>query len=298
MTPTPPPPPPGEPVLLEPCFDDTDWVLTRTVCLPPRPSSVNHDPELTAGSGSLLNGTFENPYESEIERALVGIETPSGWQSQLVSDATFDAVGQGYLPIGRLGPEESRNVSWLVTPPESADGGQYNVTVVSEWAVPGYEVPDGPDNDTTDGSYFRVRKNYTYRVRPIECRGVDPCSLLANDTAGSQPFGDRTLLGNTTNTMAGYLYNPHDRTITNGTVTLDPPDTDWNVSPVNGTTFGALGPGESRPIEWDIRVPETTGCGGDYTLEGTARYDLEGGDRIAVPFSLTVRVFSTEPCAL
>jgi hypothetical protein len=296
---TPPFPLPGELVLLEPCYRDDTGSLVRRICLPPRPFSADRDPDAVAGARTLFNGTFGNPYDAEIRRALVGIETPRDWRTRVLANATFDAVGQGYVPIGTLGPEESRTISWVVTPPESAGGGRYNVTVISEWAVPGYESPNFVDNASTDasGDYFRVRKNYTYRVRPIECRGVDPCSLLANDAAGSEPFEVGTVPESATTTTAGYLYNPFDRTITNGTVTLDPPNADWNVTPANGTTFEALAPGESRPVAWNLTPPGFDYCNpGNYTLRGTATYELDGGNRITVPFSLDVAVRNTGVC--
>jgi len=305
VTRTPPLPPTGEPdgggtpvpLELSPCGDRVGSGAP-CIALPPRPFDSTHPGTVPVGSSVRINGTFGNPYESNLTRALVGIEVPRGWKIQALSGATFDAVGQGYLPLGELAPGESRNVSWAVTVPESTEGGRYNVTVVSEWEVPGYESPDFPDNASTDpsGDYFRVRKNYTYRVRPAECRGVEPCSLLADDPNGSEPFEPGTVLENATNTTAGYLYNPHNRTITNGTITLDPPNGEWNVTPVDGTTFEALGPGESQTVAWNLTPPAFNYCPGNYTIQGTATYELDGGNRVTVPFSFDVVVRNTGVC--
>ena len=291
------PPLPGESVLLEPCYRDDTGPLVRRICLPPRPFSADRDPDAVAGTGTLFNGTFGNPYDAEIRRALVGIETPRDWRTRVLANATFDAVGQGYVPIGTLGPEESRTLSWVVTPPESADGGRYNVTVVSEWAVPGYDGPDPPDDDTaTDGSYFRVRRNYTFRVRPNACRDVDPCSLLGGDPASVEPVSPIVRRGST-NTTAGFLYNPHDEVITNGSVTLDPPTEAWNVTPINGTSFDALAPEKSHPVAWNLTVPEDADCYPARTLTGETTYELDG-ERITVPFSFTADVRVSGGCAV
>jgi hypothetical protein len=295
---TPPPPPPDEPALLEPCSDGDGFVI----CVPPRPFSANHDPEITIGSTrTSLSGTFENPYKSDITRAGLYIETPPGWGTRPVVDSPFEILGSILVRIDRLAPGQSGNVSWVVAPPESAEGGRYNVTVVSQWRVPEYDGPEFSGTDT-DANYYRVRRNYTYLVKPAPCEGVERCSLLVNDGSGTGPFEQGTPRVGAANTTEGYVHNPYDQPITNGTITLEPPNEAWNVTAMNGTTFGTLGAGESQPVAWNLTVPEGVDCSREYTLTGEATYELDVGafrpagvviiERITVPFSVTV---SPEP---
>jgi hypothetical protein len=281
------PPPPDGLEMLEPCPDEERGFI---ICLPPRPLSLSHETDVTAGSNVRINGTFTNPYDSEFERGLVGIEVPLDWRLQALSGATFDEVGNGFLPINGLEPGESRNVSWAITPAATAGGGLYNVTVVSEWVVPGYEGPTLNGSANTDADRFRLRENVTYRVSPAECRNVDPCSLLSGAANGSASFEVGSVVANATNTAAGVLYNPHDRPITNGTITLEPPNAEWDVTPVNGTTFGTLAPGASRPIAWNLSVPGSADCAREYTLRGSATYHIEGSGRVTVPLSFVASV--------
>lgn len=297
-TPTPPqdtPLPPlsnGAAMLLDPCPDEVgdDQVL----CLPPRPFSADQGLDVTAGStASSLSGTFGNPYSSDISHASLRIETPPDWESRPVTEPPFESLTREHVLVDRLAPGESGNVSWVVTPPETAEGGRYNVTLISEWTAPEY---DGPES--TDLNAFRVRRNYTYRVRPAECRGVEPCSLLAGDPNGSDPFEAPETRAGSTNVTTGFLYNPYNQTITNGTITLDPPNEEWNVTPVSGTTFETLAPGASRPIAWNLTIPASADCAREYTLSGEATYELDVGalrpvdavivERITVPFAVTV----------
>jgi hypothetical protein len=250
---TPPPPPLGEAKRLEPCLSDTREGFL--LCLPPRPFSADHDPDIPVGStASSLSGTFGNPYSFDISRASLRIETPPGWESRPVTEPPFESPTRERVLVDGLAPGESGNVSWAVTPPETAEGGRYNVTLISEWRVPGY---DGPES--TDVNAFRVRRNYTYRVRPAECRGVAPCSLLAGDPNGSEPFEAPETRAGSTNATTGSLYNPYNQTITNGTITLDPPNEEWNVTLVNGTTFETMAPGSSRPIARTL-IPVAVVC--------------------------------------
>jgi len=288
---TPPLPPLADPAVLEPCSDPVGGLPEP--CLPPRPFSANHDPSVTAGSATRINGTFGNPYDSDITGGLVGVETPPGWRLRLASGsgAIFDAVGDGYLPIGKLAPAESRNVSWELVPRDITPGGRYNVTVISEWTAPEY---DGPER--TDENYFRLPRNLTYRVAPAQCRDVEPCSLLAGDSGGTEPFEISAARIGATNTTAGHAYNPHSEAVTNGTITLEPPNAEWTVTPVNGTSFETLAPGESRSIAWNITVPESADCWSAYTFRGSATYELEGGERLTVPFAVSVSPDTGDGC--
>jgi hypothetical protein len=282
--------------MLEPCSTTDGSVGLPSPCLPPRPFSVEYTETVVAGATTRIDGTFTNTYESNITRALAGIETPQGWQKRPVSGSTYDAVGFGYLPVDRLEPGDSEAVAWDVTIPATAGGGRYNVTAISEWRVPGYGGLFG----NSDADHFRLRRNYTYVVEPAACRGVEPCSLLAGNRSGGEPFGSAEgdidpIAGNATSTVAGYLYNPHGGPITNGTVALDASSEGLNVTPVNGTAFGSIAPGESRPVAWNLTVAGSSGCDTTYTLTGETTYELDG-ESITVPFSFVVETEPDGPC--
>jgi hypothetical protein len=156
------PPPVLEAEQLEPCPDGDGGAFV--LCLPPRPFIPDNDPDVAVGSTTLsLSGTFGNPYGSDMINASLRIETPAGWDSMAMIEPPFESPTREHVLVDRLAPGESGNVSWAVIPPETADGGRYNVTLISEWRVPGY---DGPES--TDANAFRVRRNYTYRVEPAE----------------------------------------------------------------------------------------------------------------------------------
>ncbi|MFB6229483.1 MAG: NEW3 domain-containing protein [Halobacteriales archaeon] len=292
---------PDEPTQLPPGADEADPGITMlepcpneegatVICIPPRPVSVSHYPDIFAGSrtGSLY-ATFENSYDTEMVNASLRIEPPPNWQSQAANGPLFYASTDELLLANSLAPGESESVAWVVTPPEFATGGRYNVTVIWEWEVPGY---DGAGS--TDENRFRVQETITYRVRPSECRVVEPCSLLANDTAKSEPLNITEARAGSTNETTGFLYNPHDSPIRNGTITLEPPTKLWEIT-VNGTSLstgvdiGSLNPGESRSISLRLTVPKSVQCGArTYVLRGTTTYELDGDGQVTVPFAVEV----------
>jgi hypothetical protein len=272
--------------VLEPCPDEEGATV---LCIPPRPVSVNHYPDISAGStiGSLY-AMFENPYDTEIVNASLRIKTPPDWQSQVASGPLFTVSTQQLLLADSLAPEESEILAWEVTPPEFATGGRYDVGIIREWEVPGYDAAGN-----TSKNRFRVRENVTYRVKPSECRAVAACSLLANDTDGNEPLNITEPRAGSTNETTGFLYNPHDSPITNGTVTLEPPTESWEIT-VNGTSLstgmdiGSLEPEESRSISLRLTAPESVRCARTYVLRGTTTYQLDGAGQVTVPFAVEV----------
>ena len=160
VAPTETPVPAGGPVELSPCSGAGD---VQELCLPPRPFDPPENQTFTPGETAVVEGTFENAYQTPIEDGLVAAETPPGWRVRVVNATQFDVVGNNYVYVGPLDPGESRNATWEIVPPETADPGQYTLTFVVNWEVPGY---DGPG--ATDGNGFTVEKTVTYRVTEAE----------------------------------------------------------------------------------------------------------------------------------
>jgi hypothetical protein len=278
---------------LEPCPDDEK---ATAFCTPSRPINVSHRSNIFAGSNTgSLYVTFENPYEFNMVNMSLRIEAPPDWQSQVASGSVFRESTRGLLLADEVIPNESGSIAWIVTPPESASGGRYSVTIVSEWEAPRY---DGPER--TNKNRFRVHRNVTYRVRPAECRGVEPCSLLANDTIGNEPLDNIGVQPGSASKTTGFLYNPHSSLITNGTVTLEPPTESWKFT-MNGTNLktgvniGSLVPGESRAVSLNIIAPSLIQCGRICSLDGVITYETKTAGLIRVPFAIKVSPDSRGP---
>jgi hypothetical protein len=90
-------------------------------------------------------------------------------------------------------------------------------------------------------------------------------------------------------TIAATVQNPYLFEITNGSVTLDPPNGDWTISgPANdNNTFESLGVGSSQTAEWTITAPSSAAegaaiavntsyenCDGSQSVEFTAEQSV------------------------
>jgi hypothetical protein len=268
--------------ILGPCPDDLEAPLPT--CLFPDPVTVTHDADVLAGSNTTINVTFENTYATNVTTALIGVGAPPGWDVRIADplDGTSITAGnEQFVEILEVEPDETRTVSWELSPPDTAHGGRYNVTVAGEWELTRYE------NSTIDAGYFTFRENTTYRVTPSECAGVDPCSLLANDPNGSEPFGFLGAEVGETDTTTGHLVNPYGESITGWSVSLDSPSSAWRIGRPNATAPAAPPPGGSTPITYSLSVPDSADCGREYTIDGTAVYQV-GGDSLTVPFTVPV----------
>ncbi len=54
-------------------------------------------------------------------------------------------------------------------------------------------------------------------------------------------------------TVTAFVYNPYPYNLTNGTIQLGADRPNWTLAGINGTSFDVLGPGESRPVAWNLR---------------------------------------------
>jgi hypothetical protein len=215
---------------------------------------------VTANTTTTINGTLHNAYEFELVDVAVELDTPAeNWSVTPIEGTSVET----------LNPGESRSVAWNLTVPPGA-GGNYTVTAVVGSA-------DGRDT-------LRVAGEQNVAVEPAGLRPpadapcVEPpgplieggsCYLLTLD--GDPP----AVTAGETTTITGRLYNPRDDPLVNGSVVLDPPAENWTVTPVNGTTFEELGPGEVRRVAWNLTPPLL--ASGTHTVTSNTTYTRPGG---------------------
>jgi hypothetical protein len=222
-------------------------------------------PELAAGTTTTVSGTLYNPRDAALADGRVELRPPGeNWSVTPVNGTTFD----------RLPPGEVRRASWNLTPPITASG---TYTIPSNTTYTRTAGP-GRANRTAPHSY-PVSVAAAEAARPPEKR---PCNLESGPINPAGPcyllvFADDPpeVAAGTTTTVTGRLYNPRDYALVNGSVTLAPPGANWSVTPVRGTTFGRLAPGEVQVARWNLTVPAS--AGGTVDLRGVTNYTRLGG---------------------
>jgi hypothetical protein len=215
---------------------------------------------VTANTTATINGTLHNAYGVELTDIAVELRTPEeNWSVTPVEETTVEA----------LPPGESRPVAWNLTVPPG-DRGNYTVTAV---------VVSADEREA-----LRIAGEYDFAIEPAGLRppadapcveALGPlieggsCHLLTFD--GDPP----AVTAGETTTVTGTLYNPRDDPLVNGSVTLDPPTENWTVTPVSGTTFDRLAPGEVRRVAWNLTPPLL--ASGAHTVTSTTNYTRPGG---------------------
>jgi len=215
---------------------------------------------VTANTTATINGTLHNTYAVELSDVAVELDTPGeNWSVTPVEGTAIEA----------LGPGESRSVAWNVTVPPGA-GGNYTVTAV---------VVSADEREA-----LRVAGEQDLAVEPPGLRppAEPPCVEALGPLVGGGSCYLLTFDGNPpavtageTTTVTGTLYNPREDPLTNGSIALDPPTENWTVTPVNGTTFDRLDPGEVRRVAWNLTPPLL--ASGVHTVTSTANYARPGG---------------------
>jgi hypothetical protein len=215
---------------------------------------------VTANTTTTINGTLHNAYEFELTDLAVELDAPGENWSVTPIEGTS---------VGTLDPGESRSVTWNLTVPPGT-GGNYTVTAM---------VVSAGDRDT-----LAVAGEQDLTVEPAGLRppGSAPCvEALGPLIEGGSCYlltldGDPpAVTAGETTTVTGLLYNPRDDPLVNGSVVLDPPAENWTVTPVNGTTFEELGPGEVRRAAWNLTPPVL--ASGTHTVTSNTTYTRPGG---------------------
>jgi hypothetical protein len=195
------------------------------------------DLSVAAGSRTTVTTTLENPYSG----------TATGIDVRLVhpSSAVRIEPSRGKA-LGSLEPNESRPVMWNLSAIDSADG-TYDVVVVMR---------------------FREGNRTTYARDVVPVTVTRPTATAPDDCGGSCAVlaADRTVRvpANGTTAVPATVRNPYADTITDVEVTAEPHGDGWAVTPADGTRLGALPPGDSRALRWNLTAPES--AAGEYSL--------------------------------
>lgn len=127
----------------------------------------------------------------------------------------------------------------------------------------GGETPDTASTETPRATEPTTRSRTSPRTdtlpTPTTICGVcvDVPDLVVVDDRALEAAPGSTL------TVSVTLRNPYDFEVSDVEVALDVPSEDWTVDPV-AVTPDPLPPGEQRPIEWAVAVPNS--AAGEYTL--------------------------------
>jgi len=183
-------------------------------------------------------------------------------------------AGAAGLPAGPFGaPLDASPDGFPVTSPEATPPGGTPPTSAPVAIGPATPTPPPPEPSTPEGG------TDPGTPEPGACSG---CPTLLD-------FGDDppTAAANAMTTVTATLRNPYPFGLSNVSVALDPPAGNWTVSPAAGTTFPALGPGESISIAWEISVPP--GAAGNRTLGVVSVYaDGQSALRTTGEYAITI----------
>jgi hypothetical protein len=253
---------------------------------------------VSAGGTMTIEATVsDTSLAANITGGWITVEPPGAWNVTSlilgIDDYRYPPINTTTVGVRSVGPPLTNvgvlgslvlNVArgdwtteWNLAVPESVDGGRYNVSLVSAYR--------------TEGGRSRVRENVTVAVKPAGCR--EPCGLLSQTANGSGEFDPPgSPQGENGSTVTGVLYNPYPYNLTNGTIRLAPDRPNWTLTPVNGTSFDVLGPGDSQAVAWNLSYdgpPSKYPPPNRYT--GTVTYTRANGTRVTVPITYTGEVF-------
>jgi hypothetical protein len=223
----------------------------------------DESPTVTADATTTITGRLYNPYPFTLSSVAVELDPPGpNWTVTPINGNAAET----------LGPRESRPVAWSLRAPPGA-AGTHTLPAVSVYA-------DGR-------GLFRATGTYDLAVEAPGLRppAVPPCTealgpLVDGGTCHLLTLDDDPpeLVAGATTTVTGRLYNPRNDDLTNGSVALDPPGTDWSVTPINGSAFDLLRSGEVRRAAWNVTPPVS--ASGSYRITGNTTYTrLEGPGR-------------------
>jgi len=219
---------------------------------------------LDPGSRTTITSPVTNPHPGAAKSIALRVTSPASVVS------VEPSWGRS---IDRLGPNETRTVTWELSVSGSANG-TYDLLVLSQHRH---------DGTTT---YARDVGSVTVATPPPEIPGEcpDPCSPL--------DAGDREVRApaNGSVTLDATLRNPYTVTLTDVEATVVP-RTGWHVAPSN-ETFNALSPGSSRRLRWNVSVPAS--AAGEYGLTVRATFAGPAGEARRT-VTVDYRVYVTGP---
>jgi len=256
LTPTTPTPSP----LPKNCTDCRDPLSLDLKTAPNIPS----EPDIVAGESTRIEGTATNwlpvPLTDPTPEVVVDsvlFKTPDGWNMTRVEpdDSGPIVVDPPY-----------RNFAWELRVPEVAEGGMYNLTVITTYHTENVTQTD----EATSDRRVRVKQTFSVRVKPANC--YEPCDLLRDE---------RFAVTNVTDTIDGTLYNPYPYPLTDSEANIHFGD-NVTVNAVNGSSFEKLSPGESQQIRWNVtlRGEKARILNRSKTSPGPAVYSLVAGGNV------------------
>jgi hypothetical protein len=132
-------------------------------------------PTLTSGTPTTATATVTNPGASTISHVQVTLQAPSGWTTQ----------AGGATGFGEIGPGQSKTVTWDVTPPATASGGNGLVVNVS------YGAPDD-----ASGSVSAEEWVFTQKPLPLPPGSTDLALTATPSASYSSPWTTVTAINN------------------------------------------------------------------------------------------------------
>ncbi|HEY2508471.1 MAG TPA: NEW3 domain-containing protein [Streptosporangiaceae bacterium] len=105
-------------------------------------AGTHSQPTLTSGTATTTTATFTNTGQTRLSQVSVSLAAPSGWTTQPTTPASF----------GSVGPGQSETVTWNITPPAGASGGNGLVASAT------YSAPDAASGTVTTEQWVTTQK--------------------------------------------------------------------------------------------------------------------------------------------
>jgi len=218
---------------------------------------------VTAGETATITVTIGNENEIDFRNVTVTLRPPAGNWTVTPADGRRNARSWSRVTLGDVPAGTAGETTWELTVPEGARG-EYPLSVYVQYAT-----------DPVVGQALRIR---TIEVESRDSGGCPGCTILSLDgepgapggAPGSNGSGGGTAVPGSTITIGGTLTNTKAYDFARVETRLALPDDNWTVTSRNGTDVGALRPGESRRVAWNVTVPRT--AYGTYDLTAEAVY--------------------------
>ena len=180
----------------------------------------HNQPTLSSGTQTTASATIANTGQTEISNVQLKLQAPSGWASQPVTPASFAGIAPG----------QKETVTWNVTPPADANGG--NGLVVSA----SYNAPDSASGTVSAEQWVRAQ-----RPLPLPPGGTDLALTATPSASYTSPWEHVTAINDGTYP----------------TSSNDSQDIRWGCWPETGTQW----------IELDWNQPISTNGSSVYFLD-------------------------------
>ena len=136
-------------------------------------------PTLTSGAQTTATTTITNTGHTNLGNITLKLDAPSGWTAAAATPATF----------GTLSPGQSQTVTWHVTPPATANGGQGLVVAAS------YDTPDSASGSAS-GSVSAEQWVHVQPPLPLPAGATDLALTATASASYTSPWTTVTAINN------------------------------------------------------------------------------------------------------